>query len=74
MVGTERRTAHFFDLDADLDPVDAHLGADPLFAEVRERPELRITRFRPPFAAVICTPGGGPREGEHSGAFQYARS
>lgn len=65
-----RRTAHFFDLDADLDPVDAHLGADPLFAaQVRERPGLRITRFRPPFEAVTCTPGG-----EHSGAFQYAGS
>lgn len=51
-----RRTAHFFDLAADLGPVDAHLGADPLFAaQVRERPGLRITRFRPPFEAVICT-------------------
>jgi len=51
-----RRTEHFFDLAADLGPVDAHLGADPLFAaQVRQRPGLRITRFRPPFEAVICT-------------------
>jgi 3-methyladenine DNA glycosylase/8-oxoguanine DNA glycosylase len=48
--------AHWFDLDADLGPVDAHLGADPLFAaQVRERPGLRITRFRQPFEAVVCT-------------------
>lgn len=49
-------TAHWFDLAADLGPVDAHLGADPLFAaQVRERPGLRITRFRRPFEAVVCT-------------------
>ena len=49
-------TAHWFDLAADLGPVDAHLGADPLFAaQVRERPGLRITRFRQPFEAVVCT-------------------
>jgi 3-methyladenine DNA glycosylase/8-oxoguanine DNA glycosylase len=47
---------HWFDLEADLAPVDDRLGADPLFAaQVRERPGLRITRFRPPFEAVICT-------------------
>jgi 3-methyladenine DNA glycosylase/8-oxoguanine DNA glycosylase len=47
---------HWFDLEADLAPVDAQLGADPLFAaQVRERPGLRITRFRGPFEAVICT-------------------
>ena len=49
-------TARWFDLGADLGPVDAHLGADPLFAaQVRERPGLRITRFRQPFEAVVCT-------------------
>lgn len=49
-------TAHWFDLAADLGPVDARLGADPLFAaQVRERPGLRITRFRQPFEAVVCT-------------------
>ena len=49
-------TARWFDLAADLGPVDAHLGADPLFAaQVRERPGLRITRFRQPFEAVVCT-------------------
>ncbi|MCZ4326133.1 DNA-3-methyladenine glycosylase family protein [Brachybacterium paraconglomeratum] len=49
-------TAHWFDLAADLGPVDARLGADPLFAaQVRERPGLRITRFRRPFEAVVCT-------------------
>ena len=47
---------HWFDLEADLAPVDARLGADPLFAaQVRERPGLRITRFRQPFEAVVCT-------------------
>ena len=51
-----RLTARWFDLEADLGPVDAHLGADPLFAaQVRERPGLRITRFRQPFEAVVCT-------------------
>lgn len=49
-------TARWFDLAADLGPVDARLGADPLFAaQVRERPGLRITRFRQPFEAVVCT-------------------
>ena len=49
-------TAHWFDLAADLGPVDDRLGADPLFAaQVRERPGLRITRFRRPFEAVVCT-------------------
>ena len=47
---------HWFDLEADLAPVDDRLGADPLFAaQVRERPGLRITRFRQPFEAVVCT-------------------
>ena len=47
---------HWSALEAALAPVDARLGADPLFAaQVRERPGLRITRFRQPFEAVVCT-------------------
>ena len=49
-------TTHWFGLAADLEPVDALLGADPLFAEqVRERPGVRLVRFRPPFEAVVST-------------------
>ena len=49
-------TTHWFGLAADLKPVDALLGADPLFAEqVRERPGIRLVRFRPPFEAVVST-------------------
>ena len=49
-------TTHWFGLAADLEPVNARLGADPLFAEqVRERPGIRLVRFRPPFEAVVST-------------------
>ncbi|RYG77770.1 DNA-3-methyladenine glycosylase 2 [Yimella sp. RIT 621] len=51
-----RRVRHWFDLDTDLTHVNAHLGADPLFAEQIEwRPGIRITRFHAPFEAVILT-------------------
>lgn len=47
---------HWFDLDADVSGIDAHLGADPLFAQqVRQRPGLRISRFQSPFEAVVMT-------------------
>ncbi|QCP06524.1 DNA-3-methyladenine glycosylase 2 family protein [Brevibacterium sp. CS2] len=50
------RVRHWFDLDADVSGIDAHLGADPLFAQqVRERPGLRISRFQSPFEAVVMT-------------------
>jgi len=50
------RVRHWFDLDADLAPINAHLGADPVFAEqVRLRPGIRITRSHAPFEAVILT-------------------
>ena len=45
--------ARWFDLDADLDPVDAHLRRSPvLAAQVRERPGLRITRYPAAFEAA----------------------
>ena len=50
------RVQHWFDLDTDLTPVNARLGADPVLAEqVRSRPGIRITRFHAPFEAVILT-------------------
>jgi 3-methyladenine DNA glycosylase/8-oxoguanine DNA glycosylase len=50
------RVRHWFDLDADVSGIDAHLGADPLFAQqVRQRPGLRISRFQSPFEAVVMT-------------------
>lgn len=50
------RVRHWFDLDTDLAPVNAHLGTDSAFAEqVRTRPGIRITRFHAPFEAVILT-------------------
>lgn len=51
-----RRVRHWFDLDTHLTPVNAHLGADPLFAEqIARRPGIRITRFHTPFEAAILT-------------------
>lgn len=45
--------SRWFDLDADLTPVDAHLGRSPVLAAgVRERPGLRITRYPAAFEAV----------------------
>lgn len=50
------RVTRWFDLDADLGPINAHLGAEPLLAaQVAERPGIRITRFAEPFEAVILT-------------------
>ena len=49
-------TTHWFGLDADLEPVNARLGADPLFSEqVLDRPGIRLVRFRQPFEAVVST-------------------
>lgn len=46
----------WFDLDADLGPVNAHLERDPLLAPlVRARPGLRITRIPDGFEAAIST-------------------
>jgi 3-methyladenine DNA glycosylase/8-oxoguanine DNA glycosylase len=41
----ERLVRHWFDLDTDVAPIDARLGADGrLAAQVRSRPGIRITR------------------------------
>ncbi|MGA4507454.1 DNA-3-methyladenine glycosylase family protein [Propionibacteriaceae bacterium G1746] len=46
-------TRHWFDLETDLAPINAHLGADPVFTEhVRARPGLRATRVPVGFEAV----------------------
>ncbi|WP_018298131.1 DNA-3-methyladenine glycosylase family protein [Corynebacterium lubricantis] len=51
-----QRVRHWFDFDTDLDPINQHLGADPVFAaQVKARPGIRITRFQAPFEAVILT-------------------
>lgn len=50
------RVQRWFDLDADLTPVNAHLGADEALVEhVRSRPGIRITRFHSPFEAAVLT-------------------
>lgn len=50
------RVRHWFDLDTDLTPINAHLGSHPVFTEqVRLRPGVRITRFQAPFEAVMLT-------------------
>lgn len=50
------RVRHWFDLDTDLAPVNAHLLRDPMFCEqVRSRPGIRITRFQAPFEAAVLT-------------------
>ena len=50
------RVRHWFDLDTDLEPINAALGADPVFAsQVASRPGIRITRFHAPFEAVALT-------------------
>lgn len=50
------RVRFWFDLDTDVNRVNIHLGAHPVFAEqVRSRPGIRITRFHAPFEAVILT-------------------
>ena len=50
------RVRHWFDLDTDLTPVNAHLGRDSVFTEqIKSRPGIRITRFHAPFEAAILT-------------------
>lgn len=50
------RVRHWFDLAADLTPINTHLATDPLFAEqVAARPGVRIARFQDPFEAVVLT-------------------
>lgn len=50
------RVRHWFDLDTDLTPVNAHLGKDSVFTEqIKSRPGIRITRFHTPFEAAILT-------------------
>lgn len=48
------RVRRWFDLDTPIEPIDALLGRDPLFAEqVRARPGVRLTRFASPFEAAV---------------------
>ena len=48
------RVKHWFDLDTDLAPVNAHLTQDPLFVtQVSQRPGIRITRHHAPFEGTI---------------------
>lgn len=48
------RVKHWFDLDTDLAPINAHLAQDPLFAtQVSQRPGIRITRHHAPFEGTI---------------------
>ncbi|MGB3699372.1 MAG: AlkA N-terminal domain-containing protein [Gordonia sp. (in: high G+C Gram-positive bacteria)] len=50
------RARHWFDLDTDLAPINAHLRADRLLTEhVDRRPGLRLTRAAEPFEAVVQT-------------------
>ncbi len=47
---------HWFDLDSDLDPVNRHLGQDPLLGPlIAARPALRILRHPMPFEAAVGT-------------------
>lgn len=49
-----RRVKHWFDVDTDLAPINAHLAQDPLFASlVNLRPGIRITRHHAPFEGTI---------------------
>lgn len=44
----------WFDLDTDIEEVDAHLASSAVFAEhVRERPGIRITRYLDDFEAAV---------------------
>ena len=55
-VALTARVNRWFDLDADLDRVNDHLGADPVFAaQVQSRPGIRIVRFDAPFEATVLT-------------------
>ncbi|UVY82815.1 3-methyladenine DNA glycosylase [Brachybacterium sp. NBEC-018] len=50
----QAQVRRWFDLDADLAPIDAHLSRSPvLAAQVSARPGLRITRYPDRFEAVV---------------------